>query len=134
MIHYPGTEASLSDVISGRVPVMFQTLLPVAGVVASGDVKLLAVAAPKRLPNYPDLPSVAETLPGFTASGWSILVAPHWHAPSDRAKNQRRSAKRFGAAGAIEEVPGAWQLHALNDAAGACRFRTQRTAGMGADR
>jgi tripartite-type tricarboxylate transporter receptor subunit TctC len=55
---------------------MFQTLLPVAGVVASGEVKLLAVAAPERLPNYPDLPTVSETLPGFTASGWSILVAP----------------------------------------------------------
>jgi len=77
MIHYPGTEASLSDVISGRVPVMFQTLLPVAGAVASGEVKLLAVAAPKRLPNHPDLPTVEETVPGFTASGWSILVAPH---------------------------------------------------------
>jgi tripartite-type tricarboxylate transporter receptor subunit TctC len=77
MIHYPGTEASLSDVVSGRVPVMFQTLLPVAGVVASGEVKLLAVASASRLPNYPDLPTVAETLPGFTASGWSILVAPH---------------------------------------------------------
>jgi tripartite-type tricarboxylate transporter receptor subunit TctC len=76
MIHYPGTDAALSDVISGRVPVMFQTLLPVAGVVASGEVKLLAVASVSRLPNYPDLPTVSETLPGFTASGWSILVAP----------------------------------------------------------
>ena len=77
MIHYPGTEASLADVISGRVPVMFQTLLPVAGAVASGEVKLLAVASPKRLPNHPDLPTVEETVPGFTSSGWSILVAPH---------------------------------------------------------
>lgn len=77
LIHYPGTEASLADVISGRVPVMFQTLLPVAGAVASGEVKLLAVAAPKRLSNHPDLPTVAETIPGFTSSGWSILVAPH---------------------------------------------------------
>jgi len=82
MLHYPGTEASLGDVISGRVPVMFQTLLPVAGVVASGEVKLLAVAAPKRLPNHPDLPTVGETLPGFTASGWSILVAPHGTPPA----------------------------------------------------
>jgi tripartite-type tricarboxylate transporter receptor subunit TctC len=77
MIHYPGTDAALSDVISGRVPVMFQTLLPVAGAIASGKVRLLAVASESRLPNYPDLPTVAETLPGFTASGWSILVAPH---------------------------------------------------------
>jgi len=77
MIHYPGTSASLNDVLSGRVPVMFQTILPVAGVVASGEVKMLAIASNARLPNYPDIPTVSETVPGFTASGWSILVAPH---------------------------------------------------------
>jgi tripartite-type tricarboxylate transporter receptor subunit TctC len=77
MIHYPGTSASLNDVLSGRVPVMFQTILPVAGVVASGEVKMLAIASNTRLPNYPDIPTVSETVPGFTASGWSILVAPH---------------------------------------------------------
>jgi tripartite-type tricarboxylate transporter receptor subunit TctC len=76
MIHYPGTQAALGDVISGRVPVMFQTILPVAGVVASGDVRMLAIAANARLPNYPDIPTVSETVPGFTSSGWSILVAP----------------------------------------------------------
>jgi len=77
MIHYPGTASSLSDVLSGRVPVMFQTILPVAGVVASGEVKMLAIASNARLPNYPDIPTVSETVPGFTSSGWSILVAPH---------------------------------------------------------
>jgi len=77
MIHYPGTAASLNDVLSGRVPVMFQTILPVAGVVASGEVKMLAIASNARLPNYPDIPTVSEAVPGFTASGWSILVAPH---------------------------------------------------------
>jgi len=77
MIHYPGTQAALGDVISGRVPVMFQTILPVAGVVASGDVRMLAIAANSRLPNYPDIPTVSETVPGFTSSGWSILVAPN---------------------------------------------------------
>jgi tripartite-type tricarboxylate transporter receptor subunit TctC len=86
MIHYPGTEQSLSDVITGRVPVMFQTLLPVAGVIASGEVKLLAVASASRLPNYPDLPTVSETVPGFTSSGWSILVAPHGTPPAIAAK------------------------------------------------
>ena len=82
MIHYPGTEAALADVISGRVPVMFQTILPVAGVVASGEVRMLAIAANARLPNYPDIPTVSETLPGFTSSGWSILVAPHGTPPA----------------------------------------------------
>ncbi len=77
MIHYPGTEAALSDVISGRVPVMFQTILPVAGVVASGAVRMLAIASSARLPDYPDIPTASETVPGFMSSGWSLLVAPH---------------------------------------------------------
>jgi tripartite-type tricarboxylate transporter receptor subunit TctC len=76
MIHYPGTAQALNDVITGRVPVMFQTILPVAGVIASGEVKLLAIASAARLPNYPDIPTVSESIPGFTSSGWSILVAP----------------------------------------------------------
>jgi tripartite-type tricarboxylate transporter receptor subunit TctC len=77
MIHYPGTAQALNDVITGRVPVMFQTILPVAGVIASGEVKLLAIASTARLANYPDIPTVSETIPGFASSGWSILVAPH---------------------------------------------------------
>jgi tripartite-type tricarboxylate transporter receptor subunit TctC len=77
MIHYPGTEAAMGDVISGRVPVMFQTILPVAGAVASGAVRMLAIATAARLPDYADIPTVSETVPGFTSSGWSILVAPH---------------------------------------------------------
>lgn len=76
MIHYPGTAQALNDVITGRVPVMMQTLLPVAGVIASGEVKLLAITSPKRMSNHPDVPTVAETIPGYTSSGWSIMVAP----------------------------------------------------------
>ena len=77
MIHYPGTEAALGDVISGRVPVMFQTILPVAGALASGAVRMLAIASDARLPDYPDIPTASETVTGFTSSGWSIMVAPH---------------------------------------------------------
>ncbi len=76
MIHYPGTAQALNDVITARVPVMMQTLLPVAGVIASGEVKLLAMTSAQRLPTHPNVPTVAETVPGFRSSGWSILVAP----------------------------------------------------------
>jgi tripartite-type tricarboxylate transporter receptor subunit TctC len=81
MIHYPGPAQALNDVITGRVPVMMQTILPVAGVIASGEIKLLAIASAARLPNYPDTPTIAENVPGFTSSGWSILVAPHGTPP-----------------------------------------------------
>jgi tripartite-type tricarboxylate transporter receptor subunit TctC len=76
MIHYPGAAQASNDVIAGRVPMMMQTIAPVAGIVAAGEVKLLAISSAARLPNYPDTPTVSETIPGFTSSGWSILVAP----------------------------------------------------------
>ena len=76
MIHYPGAAQASTDVIAGRVPVMMQTIAPVAGFIAAGQVKLLAVASAARLPTYPDTPLISDTLPGFTSSGWSILVAP----------------------------------------------------------
>lgn len=76
MIHYPGPAQAMNDFLTGRVPMMMQTLAPVAGIISSGDAKLLAVASESRLPGFPNTPTVAETLPGFTSSGWSILVAP----------------------------------------------------------
>ena len=48
----------------------------IAGPARSGQVKLIATAAPKRLPEFPDVPTVAETIPGFQATGWAVLVAP----------------------------------------------------------
>jgi tripartite-type tricarboxylate transporter receptor subunit TctC len=82
MIHYPGAAQAMNDVITGRVPVMMQSLLPVAGVVAAGEIKLLAIASAARLSNYPNTPTVSETIPGFASSGWSILVAPHGTSPA----------------------------------------------------
>jgi tripartite-type tricarboxylate transporter receptor subunit TctC len=46
------------------------------GAVQAGSVKLLAVGSPKRLPNFPDVPTIAETIPGFTAMAWLALLAP----------------------------------------------------------
>jgi tripartite-type tricarboxylate transporter receptor subunit TctC len=48
----------------------------IAGAAQSGSVKLIAVATAKRLAQFPDLPTVAETIPGFRATGWAVLVAP----------------------------------------------------------
>jgi tripartite-type tricarboxylate transporter receptor subunit TctC len=76
MIHYPGPAQAMNDFLTGRVPMMMQTLAPVAGVIASGEARLLAIASEGRLPGFPETPTVGETLPGFTSSGWSILVAP----------------------------------------------------------
>src|SRR5262249_17289716 len=48
-----------------------------AGAGRPGLAKTIAVATAKRMPEFPDLPTVAETLPGFSASGWQVMVAPN---------------------------------------------------------
>jgi len=71
-----GPAAALSDVAAGRVTMIIEGYPGIIGAVNAGQVKLIAVASPKRLPEFPDLPTVAETIPGFAAAGWLILAAP----------------------------------------------------------
>ncbi|HEX8826544.1 MAG TPA: tripartite tricarboxylate transporter substrate binding protein [Xanthobacteraceae bacterium] len=71
-----GPAAALADVGSGRVSMIIEGYSGIVGAVKAGQVKLIAVAAAERLPQFPDLPTIAETLPGFSATGWQVLVAP----------------------------------------------------------
>jgi len=77
MVPYTGGSAqSLADVTAGRVSLVIEGYAGLAGAYESGQLKPLAVASEKRLPHLPDLPTVAETLPGFVAVGWQCVVAP----------------------------------------------------------
>jgi tripartite-type tricarboxylate transporter receptor subunit TctC len=71
-----GPAAALSDVAAGRVSMIIEGYSGIVGSVKAGQVKLIAVAAAQRLPQFSDLPAVAETIPGFSATGWQVLVAP----------------------------------------------------------
>ncbi len=71
-----GTSQALNDVISGRVPMVIDGYPPLAGTLQSGAIRALAIGSKKRLADFPDLPTVAETLPGFSPGGWLALVAP----------------------------------------------------------
>ena len=71
-----GTAQALNDVIVGRVPMVIDGYPPLAGVLQSGAVKALAVGSTARLPDFPDVPTAAETIPGFNVRGWLALVAP----------------------------------------------------------
>ena len=75
-INYKGAAPALQDVIAGRVQVMFATSASVMGHIRAGLVRPLAVTTAKRFSLMPDLPTVAETLPGFDATTWHGLVAP----------------------------------------------------------
>jgi tripartite-type tricarboxylate transporter receptor subunit TctC len=77
MVPYTGGPAhAIGDVISGRVAFIIEGYSGIAGAIQSGSIKAIAVASVKRLGEFPDLPTVAETIPRFSATGWQVLVAP----------------------------------------------------------
>jgi tripartite-type tricarboxylate transporter receptor subunit TctC len=75
-VHAAGAAASLNDVIAGRIPIVFEGLAGLAPGTEGGGIKLLGIAAQKRLPNLPKLPAINETVPGVVSSGWIVLMAP----------------------------------------------------------
>ena len=75
-VHAAGAAATLNDVIAGRIPIVFEGLAGLAPGLQSGGIRLLGVAAQKRLPNLPELPAINETVPGVVSSGWIVLMAP----------------------------------------------------------
>ncbi len=78
MVHVPykGGGALMTDLISGQVKVSFGGLAAALPHVKSGKLRLLAVASAKRSPAVPDVPAVAETVPGFDVPSWLGVVAP----------------------------------------------------------
>jgi tripartite-type tricarboxylate transporter receptor subunit TctC len=72
-----GPSHAVSDVSQGRVDFIIEGYSGVAAAVKGGLAKVIAVASAKRLPEFPDLPTVAETIPGFQATGWQVMVAPN---------------------------------------------------------
>ena len=71
-----GPAAALTDVVGGRVPLIIEGYSGLAGAIQAHSLTVLAVASAHRLPEFPDVPTVAETLPGFAAGGWQGIVAP----------------------------------------------------------
>ena len=75
-IPYRGSAPALQGLLAGDVDLMFDNLGVSLSLVEAGKLKLLAVASAKRLPSLPNVPTIAETLPGFEAVAWYAIVAP----------------------------------------------------------
>jgi tripartite-type tricarboxylate transporter receptor subunit TctC len=77
MIPYTGgPTAAMADVTTGRVAIVIEGYSGLAGGMTGGSIKGIAVASLERLADFKDLATVAETLPGFLAGGWNVLLAP----------------------------------------------------------
>ena len=76
-VPYKGGAAAISDLMAGRVQVMFESLNSIAPFAKSGQVRPLAVTGEHRSPAFPDLPTVAEAgVPGYAAPTWTGVIAP----------------------------------------------------------
>ena len=75
-INYNGSTPALTDVMAGRVPMMFDMWHSAKRYVDSGQLKLIAGAGADRLADAPQTPTIAETYPGFNVIAFNALVAP----------------------------------------------------------
>lgn len=75
-IPYRGTAPAVQDVLAGQVELMFAAVGNAQAHIKAGKLRALGVTSPRRLPAFPDVPAISETLPGYESSAWFGLFAP----------------------------------------------------------
>ena len=89
-VHYKGAAPAITDLLGGHIQMMIVSIGLVTQGWQAGQLKVLGFGSEKRLAQYPDMPTIAETLPGYEAASWYGLAAP---AGTPRAIVDRLSAE-----------------------------------------
>ena len=105
-VPYRGAGPAMQDLVAGHVPVVFDGLGSSAPQIKSGQLRALAIAAPKRVAAFPDIPTAAEAgLPGYEVATWYGLFAPK-NTPPDVVA---RMTKELQAAMQTAAIKDAWE-------------------------
>ena len=108
-IPYKGTGPLITDLIAGQVGLTIASAVPLAPHVKTGKLRGMAVTSARRSPSFPDLPAIAETVPGYAVVNWFGLLAPAGTPPAiinrvnaelNQALNETRIKESLRAQGA----------------------------------
>jgi tripartite-type tricarboxylate transporter receptor subunit TctC len=75
-VPYQSMPPTITALLSGTVQMFFGNISDVVEPIRAGKIRLLALSTEKRTPGFPDTPTVAETIPGFTMTGWNACFVP----------------------------------------------------------
>jgi tripartite-type tricarboxylate transporter receptor subunit TctC len=75
-VPYKGTMPALNDLIAGHIQVLFADAAPALPQIKGGKVRALGVTIATRIPAAPEIPTIADTVPGFDSAPWQMLTAP----------------------------------------------------------
>ncbi len=92
-VPYKGTSMAITDVVGGQVQFMFNNMPAVWPLAKTGKLRALAHAGTKRSPAAPEVPTIAETIPGFQCITWYALVAPSGVPPAIITRVNREMVK-----------------------------------------
>jgi tripartite-type tricarboxylate transporter receptor subunit TctC len=76
LVPYKGSSAAHPDLLAGRTVMIFDTMTAISPHVKAGSLRGIAVTTPSRSATFPEIPTMAETLPGYDAATWGGVLAP----------------------------------------------------------
>jgi tripartite-type tricarboxylate transporter receptor subunit TctC len=92
-VPYKGAAPAITDLLGGQIQVMFTTVASAASLIGGGQLRALAVTSAQRSPAFPELPTVAEAVPGYSAESWYGLYAPAKTPPEIIERLNKSSAR-----------------------------------------
>jgi tripartite-type tricarboxylate transporter receptor subunit TctC len=103
-VPYKATPPAMNDLIAGHIQVLFGDTTSTLPMIRQGRLRGIAVSTVKRSPAAPDVPAVAETVPGFESASWQMLVAPGATPPDVIALLNREIHTIFSDPATIQEL------------------------------
>ncbi len=127
-VPYRGLSPAVNDLIAGHVDLMFDTPTTSLPLHRGGKVKIIATGTPDRVNEFPDIPTIAETLPGYRSVTWYAMMAPPAMPVAIADRINRDVNEILGRNDVAERVRGIQMSPAVKSRAEAAAFFTEERA------